>query len=143
MLARVDLVARSDGRIKGPVIEMTEGTKSHRRELLDQIGDVVHDVPAFLTAPLYRRWHLHWGASPVEVVEALPGDDFLPHAQFYDGAGSVSYGAGDSHIFVVNADGTGLTQLTRGKNEADFPPLGRPTATRSFSLVTRSHHSLS
>jgi hypothetical protein len=63
-------------------MEMTEGTKTHRRELLDQIGDVVHDLPAFLTAPLYRRWHLHWGASPVEVVEALPGDDFLPRAQF-------------------------------------------------------------
>ena len=61
---------------------MTEGTKARRRELLDQIGDVVHDLPAFLTAPLYRKWHLHWGASPEEIAEALPGDDFLPHAQF-------------------------------------------------------------
>ena len=61
---------------------MTEGTKAGRRELLDQIGDVVHDLPAFLTAPLYRRWHLHWGASPDEIAEALPGDAFLPRAQF-------------------------------------------------------------
>jgi TolB protein len=45
---------------------------------------------------------------------------------FYDGAGSVSYGAGDSHIFVVNADGIGLTQLTRGKNQADFHPSWSP-----------------
>ena len=82
MLARVDLVAGSGGRIEGPVIEMTEGTKTHRRELLEQVGDVVHDVPAFLTAPLYRRWHVHWGASPIEIVEPLPGDESLPHAQF-------------------------------------------------------------
>jgi Tol biopolymer transport system component len=41
---------------------------------------------------------------------------------FYDGGGSVSYGAGDSHIFVVNADGTGLTQLTHGDEQADFHP---------------------
>jgi TolB protein len=45
---------------------------------------------------------------------------------FYDGAGSVSYGAGDSHIFVVNADGTGLTQLTHSANEADFHPSWSP-----------------
>ena len=61
---------------------MSEGTRRQHRELLDQIGDVVHDLPAFLTAPLYRKWHLHWGASPDEIAEALPGDDFLPHAQF-------------------------------------------------------------
>jgi Tol biopolymer transport system component len=45
---------------------------------------------------------------------------------FYDGGGSVSYGAGDSHIFVVNADGTALTQLTQGDNEADFHPSWSP-----------------
>src|SRR5918995_697871 len=61
---------------------MSEGTRRQHRELLDQIGDVVHDLPAFLTAPLYRKWHLRWGASPDEITEALPGDDFLPRAQF-------------------------------------------------------------
>jgi Tol biopolymer transport system component len=45
---------------------------------------------------------------------------------FYDGAGSVSYGAGDSHIFVVNADGTGLTRLTHGDSEADYHPSWSP-----------------
>ena len=56
--------------------------RTHRRELLDQIGDVLHDLPAFLTAPLYRRWHLRWGASPREIAEALPGDELLPRAQY-------------------------------------------------------------
>ncbi len=47
-----------------------------------QLGDVIHDMPAFLTAPTYRRWHLHWGALPAEVGASMPGDEQLPHAQF-------------------------------------------------------------
>jgi hypothetical protein len=50
--------------------------------LLAEIGDVAHDVPAFLTAPLYRRWHLHWGATAAEVAGSMPGDELVPHAQF-------------------------------------------------------------
>lgn len=45
---------------------------------------------------------------------------------FYDGVDSVSYGAGDSHIFVIDADGTGLRQLTHGENAADFHPSWSP-----------------
>ena len=51
-------------------------------ELLREIGDVAHDVPAFLAAPLFRRRHLRWGATPIEVAESLPGDELTPHAQF-------------------------------------------------------------
>jgi hypothetical protein len=50
--------------------------------LVAEVGDVVHDVPAFLTAPLYRRWHRHWGATQAELAGSLPGDELLPHAQF-------------------------------------------------------------
>ena len=52
------------------------------RDLLAEIGDVAHDVPAFLTAPLYRRWHLQWGATPDEVLRSLPGDELVSTAQF-------------------------------------------------------------
>lgn len=52
------------------------------RQLLAEVGDVVHDVPAFVTAPLYRRWHRRWGATPAELFGSLPGDELLPHAQF-------------------------------------------------------------
>jgi hypothetical protein len=61
---------------------MTEAVSPHRRELLAQLWNVVHDLPAFLTAPLYRRWHLNWGATRIEIAGALPGDDLLPHAQY-------------------------------------------------------------
>jgi hypothetical protein len=53
-----------------------------KRELLAEVSDVVHDLPAFLTAPLYRRWHRHWGATPDEVAISLAGDTLLPQAQF-------------------------------------------------------------
>jgi hypothetical protein len=52
------------------------------RDLLAEIGDVVHDVPAFLTAPLYRRWHLRWGATAAEVAGSMPGDELVLHAPF-------------------------------------------------------------
>lgn len=62
---------------------MTATVRTRGRGLLDdQIGDVVHDLPASLTAPLYRRWHLRWGASPDEIAGSLPGDDLLPHAPY-------------------------------------------------------------
>jgi hypothetical protein len=40
------------------------------------------DLPLFLTAPLYRRWHLRWGATAAEVDASLPGDALQPQAQF-------------------------------------------------------------
>jgi hypothetical protein len=43
---------------------------------------VLHDLPTFVTAPLYRHWHRHWGATPEEAAAVLPGDELLPHAQF-------------------------------------------------------------
>jgi hypothetical protein len=56
--------------------------KPIRAGLLRQVGGVLVDLPVFLTAPLYRRWHLHWGATPEEVASALPGDARLPRSQF-------------------------------------------------------------
>ena len=53
-----------------------------QRQIVSEPGDVLHDLPAFLTAPLYRRWHLHWGATPAEAAASLPGDSLLPRAQF-------------------------------------------------------------
>src|SRR5207344_1788943 len=47
-----------------------------------EIRDVVTDLPIFLTAPLYRRWHLRWGATPAEIAEVLPADALVPGAQF-------------------------------------------------------------
>jgi hypothetical protein len=53
------------------------------RKLLRQMGSVAADLPRFATAPLYRSWHLRWGATDAEVAAAMPGDDVLPRAQFH------------------------------------------------------------
>jgi hypothetical protein len=63
-------------------VETVNTASTKPRELLAQIRHVASDLPAFLTAPLYRRWHLHWGATRAEVDGSLPGDALLPHAQF-------------------------------------------------------------
>jgi hypothetical protein len=67
---------------EGNGVEMVTAVKPTPLELLVEIGDVAHDVPAFLAAPLFRRRHLRWGATPAEVAQPLPGDEFLPDAQF-------------------------------------------------------------
>jgi hypothetical protein len=36
-----------------------------------QIGSVTADLPRFVTAPLYRAWHLRWGATNAEVAAAM------------------------------------------------------------------------
>jgi hypothetical protein len=61
---------------------MTGMARPTPRQLLTETRDVVHDGPAFLTAPLYRSWHLRWGATSAEVGAALPGDALVPRAQY-------------------------------------------------------------
>jgi hypothetical protein len=45
-------------------------------------ADVLVASPRFLTAPLYRHWHLRWGATDAEVASAMPGDDTVPEPSF-------------------------------------------------------------
>jgi hypothetical protein len=61
---------------------MTAPTRSPRSSRWRGVKALAEDVPLFLTAPLYRRWHLRWGATAAEVAASLPGDDLQPHAQF-------------------------------------------------------------
>ena len=56
--------------------------RSARAVLVHQLRTVAADLPLMITAPLYRRRHLRWGATPGEVLSRMPGDDLLPHAQF-------------------------------------------------------------
>ncbi len=51
-------------------------------QLAGQVWAVLADLPRFLTSPLYRRWHLNWGATVAEVHAAMPGDDLVPKAQY-------------------------------------------------------------
>lgn len=52
------------------------------RILLAEGRDVLVDLPVFLTAPVYRRWHLRWGATDSEVRQSLPGDDLVARASY-------------------------------------------------------------
>ena len=45
--------------------------------LVEEVRDVVADLPRFLTAPLIRRRHLRWGATDEEVRMPLLGDDWI------------------------------------------------------------------
>jgi hypothetical protein len=51
-------------------------------ELAGLVRDVFGDLPRFLVAPLRRRWHLTWGATPAEAAAPMPGDALLPRAQY-------------------------------------------------------------
>jgi hypothetical protein len=49
---------------------------------LRQATGAVAALPLFLTAPLFRSWHLRWGATPEEAAGPMPGDDLVPVAHF-------------------------------------------------------------
>jgi hypothetical protein len=50
--------------------------------ILGQVVAVAAALPLFVTAPLWRRWHLRWGATPAEVAGPMPGDGLVPVSQF-------------------------------------------------------------
>ncbi|HZM56374.1 MAG TPA: hypothetical protein VFC03_15240 [Acidimicrobiales bacterium] len=61
---------------------MVSAQRPTLNQVISESWDVVQDVPLFLTAPMFRRRHLRWGATPEEVATSLPGDQFQPTAQF-------------------------------------------------------------
>lgn len=56
---------------------MPQGTD---RRIGHAILDAVSGLPQFATAPLYRHWHLRWGATDQEVQGPMPGDGIVPKA---------------------------------------------------------------
>jgi|ERR671918_842515 hypothetical protein len=46
------------------------------------ILDALSGLPLFATVPLYRHWHLRWGATDDEVRGPMPGDEIVPKASF-------------------------------------------------------------
>ncbi|MEY2431404.1 MAG: hypothetical protein QOC92_1129 [Acidimicrobiaceae bacterium] len=72
----------SDSKVFDWIVDTDRTMRAASRELVAQVGDIAHDLPTFLTSPLFRRWHRHWGATRDEITATLPGDALLPHAQF-------------------------------------------------------------
>jgi hypothetical protein len=65
--------------IHSPQAQMDSRTEYKRRvgyEILDFLGG----LPLFAAAPLYRHWHVRWGAIDEECQESLPGDSIISHA---------------------------------------------------------------
>lgn len=52
------------------------------RHLHTQLGHVLADLPIFLTSPLFRRWHLRWGATSSELAASMAGDDLLARPRY-------------------------------------------------------------
>jgi hypothetical protein len=61
---------------------MTSDAPRLPRHLGIQFGHVLADLPVFLTSPLFRGWHLRWGATASEVACSMAGDDLLARARY-------------------------------------------------------------
>src|SRR5919201_6031965 len=53
-----------------------------KRRIAYGVLDFLRGVPLFGTAPLYRHWHMRWGATDGEVRASMPGDELVPKASF-------------------------------------------------------------
>jgi len=53
-----------------------------KRSIPRGVIDALSGLPLFIAAPMYRRWHLRWGATDDEVHGLMPGDDAVPKASF-------------------------------------------------------------
>lgn len=47
-----------------------------------KLWPVIQDLPLFLTAPLFRPWHIRWGTTDAEYDAPMPGDELYPNAQY-------------------------------------------------------------
>jgi hypothetical protein len=46
------------------------------------LGEIAVAAPLFLFAPLYRHWHVRWGATDEEIAASMPGDELVDHPSF-------------------------------------------------------------
>jgi hypothetical protein len=121
-----DAVGDVSGLRTGIEVVEIASTAPTPRELAAEIGNVAHDLPAFLTAPLFRRRHLRWGATPAEVAQALPGDDLLPRAQF-NATRAITIGAPPDAVWPWLVQ-VGCLRAGWYSNDL-LDNLGRPSAT--------------
>lgn len=55
-------------------------TTATKRRIGYGIVDFLGGLPLFATAPLYRHWHVRWGATDEEFRASMPGDEIVPRA---------------------------------------------------------------
>jgi hypothetical protein len=89
------------------------------------VGQVLVAWPRFVAAPLYRRWHLRWGATDVEVAAAMPGDEHREaivgtrarHARRYPPPGYTQHGMALSRRSAGRTD----EHRTTSRRQAAWP----------------------
>jgi hypothetical protein len=59
-----------------------QATAPPKRRIGRGVLDLLGGLPLFVTAPLYRRWHMRWGATEEEVRASMRGDEIVPKASF-------------------------------------------------------------
>jgi hypothetical protein len=52
-------------------------------QILGQVASAAMALPMFATVPLWRHWHLRWGATAAEAGGPMPGDDLVPVSQVW------------------------------------------------------------
>ena len=115
-------------------VEVAHPERPSRRQLVGEIVDVLYDLPVLITAPLYRRWHLKWGATDDEVDGRLPGDARIAKAR-YRSTRAITIHAAPAEVWPW------LVQV--GCNRAGFysndllDNLGRPSATTIVAAFDR------
>ncbi len=57
-------------------------TRPRKRQIARGALDLLMGLPLFATAPLYRHWHMRWGATDEEVRAPMAGDRIVPAAPF-------------------------------------------------------------
>lgn len=101
--------------------------KPTARQVVREVRAVGADLPLFLGAPLFRRRHLHWGATAEEVVGPMPGDGIVLGAQYHP-TRAVTVGAPPEAVWPWLVQ---VGCLRAGWYADDLlDNLGRPSATR-------------
>jgi hypothetical protein len=52
------------------------------RQLGRGLLELLAALPVFAFAPLFRRWHMRWGATDAELAAPMSGDDIVPASTF-------------------------------------------------------------
>jgi hypothetical protein len=53
-------------------------TSPRKRQIARRVLDLLTGLPLLATAPLYRHWHMRWGAMDAEVRAPMAGDRIGP-----------------------------------------------------------------
>jgi hypothetical protein len=115
-----------------------------RRAIGRSVLDVVGAIPLFLTAPLYRRWHLRWGATDEEVHAHLPGDEIVTDPSF-SATRAITINAPPEQVWPwivqlgVSAHRTGFVNDPLSRASRRPPGADLPSSTGSVHRIDVRH----